>query len=151
MLDTLKKHFVPAAVQAGYSIVYFLFIIPFDLWVKAIERLSIQKEKGSLRVAKINSPWPFLSFLKALLLEFLFDFAIFICYFIGIIVAIYTLVKGGGIGGFLVSLVAAYYYPVFITICRDVFQLAILPVRKLISWCRKPAQHLDLNVEKKGE
>ena len=151
MFDTLKKNFLPALAQVGYSLVYFLFIVPLDIWIKAVERLAIQKKNGSLRIASINSPWPFLSWLKALMLEFAFDFAIFICYFIGPLVAIYMLFAGGGFFGFLTTLVGFYYYPVFINAFRDIFQLAILPIRKFISWCRKPAQYLDLKVEKKAE
>ena len=149
MLDRLKTHFVPALIHALYSIVYFLFIIPFDMWVKAIERLALQKENGSLQLSRISSPWPFLSFLKALLLEFLFDFLIFIWYAVGLIIAIITLIKTGSVTAFLLGVVSTYYAPVTFTIARDFFQLCLLPIRKFISWCRKPAQYFDLNMQKK--
>ncbi|MBG0780794.1 MAG: toxin-antitoxin system YwqK family antitoxin [Bacteroidales bacterium] len=51
--------------------VYFIFIVPFDLWKKATIRLANQKEKGGLNISKITSLWPFLSFLKAFILFFL--------------------------------------------------------------------------------
>jgi len=147
MLEKLKKSFVPALIHALYSIIYFLFVVPFDLWVKAVERLAKQKENGSLRISSIDSPWPFLSFIKAILLEFLFDLFIFLSYFIGIVLTIYGLFEEGGEA--LLILIAAYYAPLALSAARDFFTILILPIRKFISWCRKPAQYLDLKVEKK--
>ena len=146
MLEKLKTYFVPALTHALLSILY-LFAIPLDLWVKAIERLAKQKDNGSLRISSINSPWPFLSFLKTLLLEFLFDLFIFLSYPIGLIIALTQL--GDNFEVFLGFLVGVYCLPVVFSIYRDLFALLILPFRKFISWCRKPAQYFDLNVQKK--
>jgi len=145
MQNNLKNDIVPALAHVGYSIVYFLFLIPFELWVKAVGRLAEQKKKGTLKIATINSPWPLLSFIKTLILEFLFDFLTFLCYPIGIIVAIYMGIDGKSIMAFILALVGAYYLPIAFAVGRDFFQLLILPFRKFISWCRKPAQYLDLN------
>jgi hypothetical protein len=148
MIERIKQNLLPALIHSGYSIIYFLFIIPFDLWVKALERLAAQRANGSLEIGTINSPWPFITFMKNLLLEFLFDFFTLLSYVIGVFVAFYTLFDEG-FGEFIGALVATYYTPVFYAIARDFFQLFILQFRKLLSWLRKPAQYYDLNVQKK--
>lgn len=154
MFEKLQQYLVPAISHALYSIVYFLFIIPFDLWVKAIERLALQKENGTLSISKINSPWPLLSFLKTLLLEFLFDFWTLIAYPLGVLFAIYLWIDGirhdsfgAGFLVFLGTIINTYYTPIYFAWCRDLFQIALMPIRKFVSWCRKPAQHLDLTVK----
>lgn len=157
MIEKLKANLVPALIHVGYSLVYILFILPFDCWVKASERLAQQRANGSLQITRINSPWPFLSFVKSLILEFVFDFVSFLSYFVGVLFAFYTFFSdlskeyttfGMAFGEFLLVLIASYYYPILMTVLRDIFQLLILPLRKLISWCRKPAQYYDLNITK---
>lgn len=148
-MNKLAESLVPALIHALYSIVYLLFVIPFDLWSKAVVRLAEQREKGSLRIASINSPWPFFSLIKTLLIEFLFDFFIFLSYFVGILMAIVVMFNDGGFLGFVATLVGAYYVPVGLSLARDFFQLLLLPFAKFLSWCRKPAQYMDLNVQKR--
>lgn len=154
MLEKLKKYLGGAAMHSLMTIVYWLFIVPFALWVKAIERLAIQRETGALSIEKSQSKWPFLSFLKVLCLEFSFDFNIFLVYPIGILVsffgAIIVAINGGFLAGFgfgIAALIVAYYLPVGISIMRDFTQLFFLLVTKVVSWLRKPAQHLDLKVK----
>lgn len=154
MFEKLKEHLGPAVSHSLYSIVYILFIIPFDLWVKAVERLAKQKESGVLNISGITSPWPLLSFIKTLLFEFLFDFWTFITYFIGAMVAIFLFMMGlkegefvAGAGMFVATLIGTYYTPLYYAWARDLCQLSLLPIQKLISWFRKPAQHLDLTVK----
>lgn len=136
------------------TIVYCLFVVPFALWVKAIERLGIQRETGALSISKSQSKWPFLSFIKVLCLEFSFDFSIFVTYPIAILVsfvgAIITASKGGFAAGVLFglsTLIAAYYLPVLFSVMRDFTQLFFLFVTKMVSWLRKPAQYFDLKVK----
>jgi hypothetical protein len=117
--------------------------------MNGVNRLADQKESGTLSLTKSNSPWPFLSFMKAFLLEFLFDAMIMLSYVIGPLAAIFMLVSGAGFGGFIMVLVSAYYFPVMFTILRDLFALMILPFRKFISWVKKPAQYMDLKIENK--
>ena len=157
--NTLGSSFLPALGHAFYTIIYFLFVIPFDLWRKAIIRLAKQKRDRSLRIMGIKTEWPFLSFIKRFIFEFLFDFLIFLSYFVGLIIAIISYIKWLSdlhhihpnffeyilvLLGFLVPI---YYFPVTISIIRDLFQILLLPIRKLISWFHKPAQYLDLNVK----
>lgn len=146
-MKNFKQSFVPAIAHVFSSLLYIIFIFPFDIWKRAAINLAEQKANGSLRISKINSAWPFLSFLKTLLLEFIFDMLSFLSYFIGIGVAIYTLIDSGEFAEFLAVLGVAYYAPVSLIIVRDVLQLLVMPYKKFISWCSKPSQYLDLNVK----
>lgn len=146
-MKNFKQSFVPAIAHVFSSLLYIIFIFPFDIWKRAAINLAEQKANGSLRISKINSAWPFLSFLKTLLLEYIFDMLSFLSYFIGIGVAIYTLIDGGSFEDFIMMLVAAYYAPVSLIIVRDVLQVLVMPYKKFVSWCSKPSQYLDLNVK----
>jgi len=146
----LSDQIISALLHFLYNFfVYFLFLVPFDLWKKATVRLAEQREKGTLNISKITGLWPFLSFLKAFILEFLIDGFIFICYFIGPIIAIYSMIKSGEFSVLVVTLVATYYYPISLSLTRDFLQLMILPFRKFLSWASKPAQYMDLEIKNK--
>lgn len=149
----MDKEFVKKLVEAlkhfGFSIVYLLFMIPFDMWKKAVLNLATQKENGALSISKINSPWPFFSFMKTLLLEFIFDAFAFVSYIIGILMFFVT-IFAEGFGEAMLVLIGAYFAPVGFMIVRDLFQLLILPIRKYISWARKPAQQLDIDLKNKN-
>jgi hypothetical protein len=147
---SFKEHLVNSLLHFLYCFfVYFIFIVPFDLWKKATIRLSLQKEKGSLSISKSTSAWPFFSFLKAFLLEFLMDGLAFISYFAGFIYSIYTLISTGEVFAFLTVLASTYFVPVILSILRDLLQLLILPFRKFLSWAAKPAQYLSVKIENK--
>ena len=139
-----------ALVHFLYTLVYLLFCLPFALWKKATYRLYEQKTNGSLKITKIDSIWPFLSFIKTLLFEFIFDAIAFMAYIVGPIMAIVTLIKNGFFGGFVVSLVGVYYFPMLISLFRDLAQMSLLPFRKFLSWVRKPAQQLDIDLRNKN-
>lgn len=135
-----------ATIHFFYQIVYFLFIVPFDMWRNAVVRLAQQKNKGALKLAKIDGLWPLFSYLKVLLFEFLFDAVIFISYIIGLLIAIVGLVSDAGFWGFIVGIITGYYViPIFTTFTRDFTQIFLLIFSKFISWCRKPAQQLDID------
>lgn len=146
----LKNATVNALVHALYSIVYLLFIVPFDLWRKATFRLAEQYQNGSFKIINIGGLWPFLSFIKMVLLEFLFDAITFLAYIIIPIIAIFAWIDSGEFSVFISICISGYYMPISTSITRDFFQIAILPIRKFISWCRKPAQQLDIDLTKKN-
>lgn len=149
-MEKLKENILPAFLHVLYNLfVYYLFVLPFHLWVNAVNRLAEQQKSGSLKLTSSTSQWPFLSFLKVFLLEFQFDAIIFLCYVIGPLFAIFMLIQGAGFTGFLGALVMAYYYPVLITVMRDFTTIAVLPFKKFLSWVKKPAQHMDLTIENK--
>ncbi|HPE87320.1 MAG: hypothetical protein PHU97_11460 [Bacteroidales bacterium] len=129
--------------------VYFIFIVPFDLWKKATIRLAAQKDKGGLNVSKIISIWPFLTFLKSFILEFLIDGTIFILYLFGIVIAVIAWISSGEFMTFLEVLAIIYFSPLLLSLIRDLIQLSILPIKKFLSWARKPAQYMDLEIKNK--
>lgn len=147
-MNKLKKSLGPALAHSGLTIVYFLFIVPFDAFVNAVERLAKQRQNKALKLSEINTPWPFFSFLKRVFLDFSFDFLTVLCYLLAPLIFIIVLASGGGFLGALAILVGCYYAPLFIAWLRDFTVMILMPIRKFISWCYKPAQYLDLNVTK---
>ena len=140
------KHFLPAL---GFVLMEFLkiLLIPYKLYCKSIERLIETKESSTLSIDKSSSNWPFLSFLKRLLLEFLLDAITLLVYPLGVIVFVYALIQDSSPA--LGSLLVVYIQPVILSIWRDLFQIFILPFRKYIDWAKKPAQHLNLDIKNK--
>ena len=146
----LTEQIVSALIHFLYNFfIYFIFIVPFDLWKKATIRLAVQKEKGSLDISKINSLWPFLSFLKAFVFDFLIDGFIFILYILGLIIGIVNWMKTGEFMSFVQVMVGAYFSPIVLSLLRDFLQLLILPFQKFLSWASKPAQYMDLEIKNK--
>jgi hypothetical protein len=132
------KHFL------YYYFVYLLFLVPFALWSKATIRLSKQSKEGSLNIADIDSKWPFLSFLKRFLFEFLIDGAMFMSYILAPVLAIYIWGDTGDFIDFIGVIIVSYCAPLYFTILRDILQILILPFQKYIDWANKPAQHMDI-------
>jgi len=154
---TFMEELIDALIHGFYTIVYVLFIVPFDLYAKAIHRLSAQRQEDHLSIAAINSSWPYFSFLKRVYLDFIFDFLTMISWGIAIIVALvgFFVIAFSDSGSFrdatlflLAALAAGYYSPVGYAISRDTLQIMILPLMKFFSWARKPAQHIDLTMDK---
>ncbi len=137
-----------------YQIVYVLFIVPYHIWCKALQRLAAQRENKALKFSEINSPWPMLTFLKRWFIDFLFDMLIAIAWIVGI----YLFFKIGHFDAFKYAfwralkeaslfLMAVYFSPAVISWLRDLFILALKPIKKFFSWLSKPAQHLDLTID----
>lgn len=130
--------------------IYFIFVVPFDLWKKATNRLANQREKGGLDLSKNTSNWPFLSFLNTFIIDFLIDGYIFMVYVLALPAAIImALVNDGGFATFLTTLISAYFVPVGMSLLRDLLQLLMLPFNKFLSWASKPAQYMDLEIRNK--
>ena len=146
----LSEQIKSALIHFLYNFfIYFIFIVPFDLWKKATVRLASQKESGGLNISKITSLWPFLSFLKAFVLDFLIDGIIFILYIIAPIVGIYLWIESGEISLFVITIGQIYFAPVGLSLLRDFLQLLSLPFKKFLSWASKPAQYMDLEIKNK--
>lgn len=121
--------------------------------------MSEQRKKKSLDVKSINTDYPFLSWLKRFLFEFLFDGIIVVCWIIGVIFALigffndlgdYYLSFGKVFMTFIGMLYISYIVPIIITILRDLTTLCvIMPVRWWISFLRRPAKTYDLTHEGK--
>ena len=139
------KTIIAAFTHILYQLVYFLFILPFDVWSKTIQRLAAQRENKALKYTEINSPWPMFTFLKRWCIDFFFDMLIAI----GWILALYYFISNSAklidyILGFFIS----YFCVVVIAWLRDFFVLLIKPFSKFLGWLKKPAQHLDLTIDK---
>lgn len=136
---------VKALLHFLYMIVYVLFLCPFGFWKVAAQRLAIAKENKAIDVDKIKSRWPYFSFCKRILFDFVFDGFIFMSYFIGVLSAFYVLFESN-FESFIITLIGFYYMPFIISMFRDLTTWALLPIQKFLSWCAKPAQQLDLDV-----
>lgn len=148
-----QNDFVQAIVKAllyVLKMLLFLLACPFYFWKAATMRLS-KANWSSLTSFVGVSRWPFLSFLKKILFEFIFDGVIFMSYFVGVIVAIYSFFKTISYSSdmaflaLLGVLAYTYVYPLIMSIVRDVVTLAILPFSKFLSWVSKPAQQIDVD------
>lgn len=153
----LGKQFVDALLHFLYRIVYFLFVLPFGLWKNAVVRMSIARRSGSLDVTGIKTDYPFLSWLKRFLFEFLFDAIIVVIWIVGVIAALIGFFKGlsseyvsfgGALFGFIGTLYAFYVAPIGVTILRDLTTICVvMPMRWWISYLRRPAKTYDLTHE----
>jgi len=146
----LSADLINALVHTLYTFfAYLLFIVPFDLWKKALVRLSNQKKNKSLSIDNIKGLWPFLSFIKVFILEFAFDGLIFSSYFIGFVVGIITWINDGAFSDFITMVVGSYFAPIPLSLLRDLIQLSTLPFKKFLNWLSKPAQFMDLEIRNK--
>ena len=69
----MRDIIIDALIHAIKEILVFIFVTPFNLWVKACTKLAEQKRNKSLNLQGINSQWPFLTFLKRFNFDFYFD------------------------------------------------------------------------------
>lgn len=153
-----SKTIISAFTHILYQLVYYLFILPFEVWCKAIKRLAAQREDKALKFVDIKSQWPMFTFLKRWCIDFLFDMLIAIAW----IVLLYYFFKhfdinvkypfkasfGTGLKTVLSELYIIYSSVISIHLLRDFFILILKPLSKFFSWLSKPAQHLDLTIDK---
>ena len=139
---------ISAFTHILYQIVYFLFILPFDTWLSAIKRLAAQRENKALKVTEIKSPWPMFTFLKRWCIDFFFDMLIALAWIIGLIIAFKFGWFKSKPGIIILTILAIYCAPVAVHIVRDFFVLLLKPFTKFLGWLNKPAQHLDITIDK---
>lgn len=155
--ENFVQSLLNALIHVGNAIVK-LLLLPFNLWVKAIVRLADQKERGLLNISSINGLWPFFSFCKRLLVDFVFDATAFLAYPVGLLFALYGMIDGftclsewytvgDVLVEFILALVGVYMVPIFVAIAHDSLELLLLPIRKSIDFFRKPAQQLDIDIK----
>ena len=137
-----------------------VFALPLSLWIKSTSKLVAQKQEAALDMNKIDSPWPFFSWVKRWIIDFFFDALAFISYPLGVITAFIAFFSeltfyneftdkrewyfGLATVSFIISIVSTYFTPLFISYLHDCTVLALLPIKKLIDWFKKPAQYLEL-------
>jgi len=135
-------------------IVYYLFVLPIDLWKKSVIRLHNQRTEGKLKIDS-SKRWPFLSFLVAFFFEFLIDTQIFLCYILGPIILLLGFLVSvsdsfvGAVGGLVVGALGIFWLPVIFTLQGEFLRMSLLPIKKFILWCDKPPQHLDIDMRNK--
>lgn len=129
------------------SILKFLFVLPFEIWTKSVLKMSEQRKNQTLSMSHINSLWPFLSYIKRFVFDFLFDALIVLSYVLAVFVALYSWIDSGEFIAFFITLITVYFVPLQIAITRDILQLVLIPIRKFLSWGSKPAQFMNLEVK----
>ncbi len=128
-----------------YQLVYYIFILPYDVWCKAIKRLAAQRENNALKFVDIKSPWPMFTFLKRWCIDFFFDMLIAIAWIILLLCFFFT---SSDFGTILMAIYPIYASVVGIHLLRDFFILLLKPFSKFLGWLKKPAQHLDITIDK---
>ena len=166
MIQDFFNNVAKNALLQILNVVLYILRLPLDLWVKALGRLADQKNNVFLKLSGITGPWPFLSFVKRLCFEFVFDAIAALSYPIGVLVVVYhffdnliTPIANGffcfetlmlAITVFIGELITIYTLPICMAGIHDLLQFVILPIRKLISWFRKPAQQLDIDIKNRA-
>lgn len=154
----MDNKFVKLLVDASLHtllVIVKLLLIPYNLWIKSMERLVAQKESGMLDLSKITGLWPLFSYLKRLCLEFFLDAISFLAYPVGLIYAFYCFFSTVGDSFELASVefigvvIGTYMYPMLMSLLRDSIQFCLLPIAKLIDWFKKPAQYLEIDQNNK--
>lgn len=149
MENKYVKLILDAAIHTLLTVVKLIFLTPLNLWLKTVERLANQKELGLLNLSNISGLWPFFSYIKRILTEFMFDAICFLSYPIGFLLGIIDMFRVDFSIGIGELLFVYFMMPIIMNLLRDGLQLALLPIRKLIDWFRKPAQYLEVNDIKK--
>lgn len=151
--EDFGKQLLDAVIHLLYRFVYFLFILPYGLWKNAVIRLSKQKKENALDVTAVKTEYPFLSWLKRFVFDFLIDGLTVIAWLVGFIVFIIGICKGSlkymdfgeALTFILGTLYVIYWAPVALAIIRDLLTLfVVMPIRWLISFFRRPAKTYDL-------
>ena len=157
-MNKLKEIILDALIYSTLAVLKFIFFLPFNLWLKAAARLAEQRKNDNLEFQESEGMWPFLSYVKRFAFGFGFNAAIFLSYFIGIILAItFWFISmfsaenlfSGLLEGFqtaITVIIHAYLSPIYISLLRDIIQILLIPFRKFLSWGSKPAQHMDLEI-----
>lgn len=134
-----------AIAQFAFILLKILIIAPFNFWQKAAFNLVRSRECNVFDIAHSQSEYPFLSYIKNIVLHFMFDALAFISYFIGAIIAIFQLFSNG-FAPFIMVLIITFFIPMFLSFGRDMFVIHVKAFAKLLSWLRKPAQQLTIDM-----
>lgn len=130
-----------------------VLVLPLNLWVKSATNLVAQKKSEALDLQKIQSPWPYFSWVKRWILDFGFDAVTFLSYPLGALYwislwfdsSIYnSYVFGYAFLGLITSLIFIYLFPLIISFMHDCLIFILLPINKLIDWLKKPAQYIEV-------
>lgn len=127
-----------------YRLIYFLFVLPFDLWKKAVMRLYIQRKRHMLDIDTIKHEVSFFVWLKRFFFDFVLDGIAAMGWFIGALVSIIMAIKTRD-AEWLLMIFGVYYIPFFMALTRDSLTFStVLPIRWLLTFYRRPAKTYDI-------
>ncbi len=149
--ESFRKLFTDGLVYSLLTIVRYIFVLPWDLWKRAVINMGEQRHKKALNIDGITGFWPFLTFLKRFFIDFLLDACSVLSWIITPIIGVTMAIVIGDFFIFVVSIFSAYYMPVEFAITKDILQLLLIPFRKFLSWGSRPAQYLEMDLNKKSE
>lgn len=138
-----------------HMLIFVVILCPFGFWKGATERLAKLRDDRSIQTFIGKSRWPFFTFIKKIFFEYIVDGSIFISYPLGILCAFVVWLVltfqgqfGSGFMLWVAILIGAYYYPLYMSVVRDIVTLLLLPFQKFVRWCAKEPQYLDLHMTK---
>lgn len=126
------------------TILKLLLYFPLKVWFLSAKKLFEQNDKKRIECVKTDDMWPFLTFLKRYIFDFLFDAAIFLSYFIGIVVCIVIISYDEEFFYVLIAFIVTYYMPYMILLLRDILNIMLIPFYKFVNWGSKPAQYIEI-------
>lgn len=148
------KQLLDALIHLGLRLFQVFILLPLDFWKNAVVRMSKQRNEGALNITT-QSDFPFLSWIKRFVFEFVIDALTFIAWplffftSLGDIIDCFKLMKYDFAEAFFaitITLYIVYFMPVILSIVRDLLNLVIvLPIRWILSFLRRPAKTYDLN------
>ena len=134
-VDSLEgKQIGEAALAFLFLVIVNLFIMPINLWIRSVKKLSEIRQQGLMNYAG-KTEFPVLFWVRLV-----FDAVIF---FVAPLVLLFGLIqffRGFGLleWGFkmwlmeaVFPLVAAYLFPVFVSIMKELFNLTLVQVMKI--------------------
>lgn len=146
---TFNEKFLSATRHVLYRVVFFVLILPFNLWKRAVERLDDQRRNKLLDTSTIEHEVPFFVWLKRFLFDFIFDGIAMFGWLIGIVITMahaFNAANFSLMADFVVPLLITYYIPLVMAIMRDTLTfVVVMPVRWLLSYLRRPAKTVDIN------
>lgn len=153
---SFKDVVIGAFIYFLHMLCFLVILCPFGFWKGATERLAKLHDDRSIQTFIGQSRWPFFTFIRKIFFEYIIDGSIFISYPLGILAAFVVWLVltfqgqfGSGFMLFVAILIGTYYYPLGLSVVRDFVTLLLLPFRKFVNWCVKPANYLEIDMNKK--
>lgn len=130
------KHIGNAVVSSLFLVILNVFVMPFNIWLGATERLNNLRESGIISEMR-KTELIVLSWLKLL-----FDSIIFLVYILAPIIIIIQIIialsspfmreTGGAVFGIILSsLVGIYFSPIILSFIKEIISIALIQVTKI--------------------
>ncbi len=151
--DNIWMEWLTSILHFLYRIVYLLFILPYDLWKRAVKRMTAQRKNHALDADKIKHELPFLVWLKRFVFDFVLDGIAILSWILGVVLVIIDIVDFhyfdfhyfSFFGDLVMPLYVWYVMRLSMAILRDVITFTVvMPIRWCLSFLRRPAKTYDL-------